>query len=236
MVKSRFTVGVRPFDPVTVVVNGVTLCDSTKGDVQCLDERWTQWVLPGRNLIELHVHGGSTPVQARIEASVVRTEDKSTRSLGTESCTLQALPGTCRLEVDVVAEIPPCDLFTEAEVLPNDAATRAAVLDFARDYYAAWSRRDAAALTAMDSYKLAETMRCRGIEGADVHGLGEARSLEHDSLEPLGEGLRARQVANGRVFHVTRGAEPLIEGTARGGRLQADVFIARVDGHWAVVR
>lgn len=237
--------------PLELAVNGATTARSS-GD--SMDAPLNTWLRAGKNQLRFRTPPGAKLTKgAAVKCEVVRSIPRKP-PIETTVATFTWPPAGAKppgrldrtLELAVPAEdAPPCELWSRAEQLTLDRATRAAVLAKVGELESALRTGDVKKVLALQRFTNEDWVRCNGKD------LDEFRKWAPEQTRAIVEVLKAKRfegwdparakvelVAGGRVAQVTAGGGPafVVVGDEKDDRSAFAPFVARIDGAFVLVR
>ncbi len=232
-----------------VGLQGAPLVRNPTGEARGVALPADLWLAPEGNLVTARVAPGDDDSVAPSLDVVLCAADEPERPLFALRWAMRAGEDfePFELALPVPGVIPArTRLWSEAEAQPElDEAAMEGAREAGMEVWRAWQQKDVARLMALQAYRDDEVCRAMGFDRVE-HGfavtdeLMSAVSEASFALVPVErDEVRVTACAGDRVFHLARGdGGELIEAAASpgGSRWETQVYVAKIEGAWRVVR
>lgn len=230
-------------------INGVTLATDRKGLGFFSRAPLNEWLRPDGNRLDVEAIVVSPPLTdepPNFEVAICFPDDEQPPLVRFDwRATKLEEFAPFRFSLPFVLPMPcPTKLFVEAEVIAaDDEKARKEALACAKAAYDAFAARDVDRIIDLFGYRLEDNARGWINDPADA--VSRARMAYASFVAPDGfslypwENIETRLVADGRAVFVSRQQGfPLIGAVKRPGVAPSalDIYVARIDGKWRVVR
>lgn len=236
-------------------LNGVRMAELSGKGASGSTSRPQLWLMPGRNrldllvtldakvaksaasepLVQVRLHGLAEPgIPEESNAMVTVALAPEVRKVG------QQLRTAYEFALD---QAPPAELWSRAAKLEAvEPADRQVLIGLANQLVAAFRAKDAEAVTRLLRFVREDTARALGepakVDPDDIAEQVKLWAPVAKRLPPLKPSTREVQlVGDGRVVRLAqRGGQPCFVTRHGGGTLSLDLYFAKLDGAWALVR
>lgn len=224
-------------------MNDVPLIKYDASSPHSVGEVIDPWIQSGTNSVTVQAgpqKAGATEPCAQLAVLAIPEGGDQASAPRVAEKTLASTGGQTRATLDFVVAKSPCELWSEATRFDWNAENQRELTELAQRTHRLFSQKKLGPLAELTDYRARDTARCLG--KTPESGVADQRSFfdaitgapDFSAIPWSDEALVLDVVGNGRLVWMHRNDDKLLLQNGVGGGM--DLYAARIEGRWRIVR